>query len=110
MDSNITSRGMVQSAYQKCLELHDFVPIFLNFSQTPPLFLVFLMVCFANFSHIKNTHMVCFLGVFGGQNTPPPFSCWKAKKKKKKCGPPPLSWNPGSATVFAFSFNLTYIF
>ena len=36
MDSNIPSCGMgktiVQSAYQKCLELHDFVPIFLKFS------------------------------------------------------------------------------
>ena len=34
MDSNITSYGMVttivQSAYQKCLELHNFVPIFLK--------------------------------------------------------------------------------
>ena len=32
MDSNIPSCGMgttiEQSAYQKCLELHDFVPIF----------------------------------------------------------------------------------
>ena len=32
MDSNIPFFGMgttiVQSAYQKCLELHDFVPIF----------------------------------------------------------------------------------
>ena len=34
MDSNIPSCGMgttiVQKAYQKCLELHDFVPIFLK--------------------------------------------------------------------------------
>ena len=34
MDSNIPSCGMgttiVQSAYQKCLELHDFVPTFLK--------------------------------------------------------------------------------
>ena len=34
MDSNIPSCGMgttiVESAYQKCLALHDFVPIFLK--------------------------------------------------------------------------------
>ena len=40
MDSNIPSCGMgttiVQSAYQKCLELHDFVPIFLEFSGGGP--------------------------------------------------------------------------
>ena len=56
MDSNIPSCGMsttiVQSAYQKCLELNDFVPIFLKFSgedpQTP-LSRVFLRVCFYKF-------------------------------------------------------------
>ena len=39
MDSNIPSCGMgttiVQNVYQKCLELHDIVPIFLKFFWGP---------------------------------------------------------------------------
>ena len=62
MDSNIPSCGMsttiVQSAYQKCLELYDFVQIFLNIfgggggpQDPPPLSRVFLQVCFDKFLH-----------------------------------------------------------
>ena len=41
----------VPTLYQKCLELHDFVPIFLKIfwgrtPRPPPLFRVFLRVCF----------------------------------------------------------------
>ena len=61
MDSNIPSCGMstsiVQSAYQKCLKLYHFVPIFLKKilgedPQTPPpLSRVFLRVYFDKFLH-----------------------------------------------------------
>ena len=53
MDSNIPSCGMsttiVQSAFQKCLELYDFVPIFLKLD--PPISRVFLRVYFDIFLH-----------------------------------------------------------
>ena len=60
MDSNIPSCGMgttiVQSAYQKYLELHDFVPIFLKIfwggdPRPPSLFRVFLRACFDKYWH-----------------------------------------------------------
>ena len=114
MDSNIPSCGMsttiVQSAYQKCLELYDFVPIFLkNFlGEDPqtPLYRVFLRVCFDKFLHCLK-HSYGLIVVFFGKIIPP--FCWKAKKKtkKKKTAPPPF-WNPGSGTDYEeFSTDFT---
>ena len=79
---------IVQSAYQKSLELHDFVPIFLkNFlgedPQTPPpssgyiLGYVLINKCF-----------VLFFVFLAKLSPPPPFLLKSKKKKKKKNGPP----------------------
>ena len=72
------STTIVQSAYQKCLELHDFVPIFLNFflgedPHTTPLSRVFLRECFYIFLHCYKHSYGLFVVVFFFKIIPPPF-------------------------------------
>ena len=78
------STNIVQSVLQKCLELHNFVPIFLKIfwgsTPRPPFHLYFLRMCFKKLRHfymLKRT-----LQVFRYR----PFSL--KKNKKKNCGPP----------------------
>ena len=101
---NIPSCGMsstiVQSAYQKCLELYDFVPIFLKifWGRTPPPIpgISKGMSCTVKtYSYGLFVVVVVFL-----QNYPPPPFLLKSKKKKKKKRAP-LFWNPGSATAWS---------
>ena len=92
MASNIPSCGMgttiVQSAYQKCLELHDFVPIFLKFfwGRTPrPPSLPGISKGYFEILALLKTCLCFFLVVFlFWQNYPPPPFLLKSKKKKKK--------------------------
>ena len=101
MDSNIPSCGMgttiVQSAYQKWLELHDFVPIFLKFfwgsTPNPPPLPGISKGMFWEILALLKTRLwfvSCFFWGGGGKIIPPPFLL-KSKKLKKiyiKSGPP----------------------
>ena len=116
MDSNIPSFGMgttiVHSAYQKYLELHDFVPIFLKFfwGRTPrPPFLTGISkgMFWWILALLKHAYGLFLVGLGGGGKITPPPSCWKEKKDKEKKWAPHF-WNPGSATALEHIISLSY--
>ena len=95
---------LYKSAFQKCLELHDFVPIFLKifWGRTPhPLPGISKGIFKSILALLKILLWFVYCCCFFFKITPPPptFPIEKQKKKKKKKSGPPLFWNPGSATA-----------